>query len=353
MIKELLNISPYSLNKSKKEKIFLNKINDLTKFHYKNCTPYGKILKLLNFDPLKKYSLDKLPFIPSRLFKELDLISSNEKLPFRLLKSSGTSNNNLSKIYLDKENVNNQIKVLSKLFTSSFGKERLPMIVIASKARLNLSNSLDAKNAAIRGFSIFAKKQFFIEKNNGEIDYRAFNQFLRKYGKSKFLIFGFTSDVYNFLIEKLETKKLFQDLRNAHLLHGGGWKKMEEKKVDNKIFKKKLKEKLKIKNIFNYYGVVEQTGSIFIECRCGKLITSIFSEILIRNEKLEVLKNKKKGLVQLFSLLPSSYPGQSILTEDIGEIINEEGCKKCGLTGKSFIIHGRSKQAEVRGCSNI
>ena len=33
------------------------------------------------------------------------------------MKSSGTSGNNLSKIYLDKTNSINQIKVLNKLFT--------------------------------------------------------------------------------------------------------------------------------------------------------------------------------------------------------------------------------------------
>ena len=57
---------------------------------------------------------------------------------------------------------------------------------------------------------------------------------------------------------------------------------MEEngrKKIDNNIFKDHFKKKLKINNIYNYYGVVEQTGSIFIECKCGKLITSVFSDI--------------------------------------------------------------------------
>ena len=41
---------------------------------------------------------------------------------------------------------------------------------------------------------------------------------------------------------------------------------MENKKISNFLFKKKLFEKLKIRNIINYYGLVEQTGSIFIEC---------------------------------------------------------------------------------------
>ena len=77
----------------------------------------------------------------------------------------------------------------------------------------------------------------------------------------------------------------------------------------------------------------------------------IFSDILIRDKHFNVLGNGKKGLIQLFSLLPTSYPGHSILTEDIGEIINEDGCK-CGTKGKCFLVHGRAAKSEIRGCSD-
>ena len=121
----------------------------------------------------------------------------------------------------------------------------------------------------------------------------------------------------------------------------------------NSIFKEKLIKKINLNKIYNYYGLVEQTGSIFIESRkCGYFHTSIFSDIFIRDKKFNVLKNKKKGLVQLMSLLPTSYPGHNILTEDIGEIIGEDNCK-CGLKGKYFLVHGRTKKAEIRGCSDI
>ena len=68
-------------------------------------------------------------------------------------------------------------------------------------------------------------------------------------------------------------------------------------------------EKLKIKNIINYYGLVEQTGSIFIECKNGSFISSIFSEVLIRDKNFNIQKPGDRGLVQLFSILPTSYPG--------------------------------------------
>ena len=108
-----------------------------------------------------------------------------------------------------------------------------------------------------------------------------------------------------------------------------------------------------IDKIYNYYGLVEQTGSVFIESRkCGYFHTSVFSNIFIRDKKFNVLENGKKGLIQLLSLLPTSYPGHNILTEDIGEIIGEDNCK-CGLTGKYFLVYGRAKEAEVRGCSDV
>ena len=53
--------------------------------------------------------------------------------------------------------------------------------------------------------------------------------------------------------------------------------------------------------------------------------------------------------MQLISLLPKSYPGHNILTEDLGEITK---CK-CGFKGKCFTIKGRIKNSEIRGCSNV
>ena len=41
-----------------------------------------------------------------------------------------------------------------------------------------------------------------------------------------------------------------------------------------------------------------------------------------------------------------------VLVYSDGEIIGEDNCK-CGLTGKYFLVHGRAKEAEVRGCSDV
>ena len=64
-----------------------------------------------------------------------------------------------------------------------------------------------------------------------------------------------------------------------------------------------------------------------------------------------VCEFNETGLVQLVSLLPSSYPGHLILSEDTGEIFGEDDCS-CGRLGKYFKLHGRIKNAEIRGCSD-
>ena len=53
----------------------------------------------------------------------------------------------------------------------------------------------------------------------------------------------------------------------------------------------------------------------------------------------------------MFSLLPTSYPGHSIITEDVGVIVNKNNCV-CSSQGKRFKVLGRASMAEIRGCSD-
>ena len=128
---------------------------------------------------------------------------------------------------------------------------------------------------------------------------------------------------------------------------------MQDIEVDKKKFKKNLYDKLKISKVYNYYGMIEQTGSIFTECeKCSCFVTSIFSEVLVRDKNFKIVKDGKRGLIQLLSVLPTSYPGHNILTEDIGEIISDKKCD-CSKKGTRFLVHGRVEEAEIRGCSDI
>ena len=347
---DFLNTNPFILNEDEKNKIFYKRINYLTKFHYKKSPIYKKILINLGYKNEKNYPIANLPFIPARLFKEIELKSIKKKDIFKVLRSSGTTGNKTSKIFLDKNNASNQRIVLSKIFTSFVAKNRMPMLIIGQNPIFNRFN-FNAKTAAILGFSLFGSNHEYLFNKSNELDEKVLFNFLKKYKNQKFLIFGFTSDIYStFFYHLAKIKKI--NLENAVLIHGGGWKKLESKKISNSVFKKKLLTNYNIQTVINYYGLIEQVGSIFFECPiCNVFICSDFSDILIRDQNFNI-KNKGKGIVQLISLIPTSYPGHNILTEDIGEVLGYDYCK-CGIKGKAFRIHGRIANSEIRGCSNV
>tara|TARA_Y100000590_G_scaffold315178_1_gene356429 strand:- start:3586 stop:4638 length:1053 start_codon:yes stop_codon:yes gene_type:complete len=350
-----MSVNNYNIMNNKKfnkSKFFEKEINSLTYHHYKKSKDYKKILDFLNFK-LKNNKLHEIPFLPSKIFKEYDLMSIPKSKVHKILTSSGTSGNSPSKIYLDKENSLMQTKILTQIMQNILGNQRLPMLIVDQNPALLNKKTFNARIAAIYGFSIFGKNLTYLLNKNNKIDYSVLNNFLKKNGNDKFLIFGFTSFIYENLIKKLYKKYCKYSFVNGILLHGGGWKKMESIKINNNKFKSLLNKKLKISEVYNYYGLVEQTGSIFLECKfCSCFVTSNFSEIIVRDANFNVLKDGKKGFLQLFSLLPRSYPGHSIITEDIGEIVKDNSCK-CSYKGTRFIVHGRTKNSEIRGCSDV
>lgn len=333
-----------------KKKNFLKEILLIMKSHYKINLKYKRFLdnSLTN---LKKISeIENLPFLHVNVFKFYNLVNVSNKKIVTKLHSSGTTGQNRSKIFLDKKNTILQKKTLLDLLKANISKERLPMVILDKNPIFSERSNYSAKIAAIFGFSLIGKSYFYLLDKKGEIDYKGFILFLKKNKNKKLFLFGFTYDVYLNLIKRFKFKYKI-DLSKAILLHGGGWKKMNHLKISKNLFNLKLKKKFNIKKIINYYGIVEQTGSVFFECAsCNKLITNQYADIIIRNKNLEPCEKNIKGQIQLLSIVPRSYPGNSILTEDLG-IIYKSKCK-FHKEYKSFNVIERIKKVEVRGCSD-
>lgn len=114
MFDEILNIPPYALEKKEKNNLLLKRLQELTDFHRKNCVEYRNILKAWDA-PQTFEDKNGLPFLPVRLFKELDLKSVKEEEIFKTMTSSGTTGQAVSKIYLNRATSVNQQKALVKL----------------------------------------------------------------------------------------------------------------------------------------------------------------------------------------------------------------------------------------------
>lgn len=351
-LNSIIDIPPFSLAKREKAALYKEALYELTKHHYTNCPQYRKIIDTLRYDPDLKRATEEVPFIPVRLFKDYELLSVEKSQIKKTITSSGTTGQSVSRIFLDQITAANQIKVLAKIVSSFTGTRRLPMLIIDTKSAVKERNLFSARGAGILGFSMLGTDVTYALNEDMQLDFDLVEAFCDKHQDENILLFGFTYIIWEYFYKKLaESGKQF-DLANSMIIHGGGWKKLSEEAVDNDTFKRLLEKVCGIKRIYNYYGMAEHAGSIFMECETGYLHSSIFSDIIMRQAHFLVCGRHETGLIQLVSLLPFSYPGHSILTEDTGEIIGEDDCS-CGRLGKYFKIHGRIKNAEIRGCSDI
>lgn len=330
---------------------FLQEVNGLCDFHFENCVEYRLIILRL-FGGLRVANrLEDLPFLPVSIFKELDLMSVPRQDIFKTLNSSGTSGTQ-SRIFLNKENSRNQSRALKELFQEQFGGERLPMIILDSQEQLRSSTSTNARRAAVVGFSAFSSERLFALGEDFEIDWDKIGKFIAERSAKQVILFGFTFLLWEHLVLNNRTKKTFK-LPRGVILHGGGWKKLEGLGISKIDFKVEMKKITGVSKVIDYYGMAEQAGSIFFECRSGYFHESNYSRVIMRDPySLLPLEVGELGLVQVISNLPTSYPGHSILTQDLG-IIHGEGDCSCRRAGQYFSIEGRMPNSQVRGCSDV
>lgn len=349
---EILRISPYSLSKEEKNRLLTERLIELTKHHQKNCASYRKILTMLGteIDGVENY--EQLPFLPVHLFKDMELRSVEKEEVFKTMTSSGTTGQAVSKIYLDRQTAANQQKTLVKIVSEFTGKSRLPMLIIDSPSVVKNRAMFSARGAGILGFSILASDRKYALDDNMNLDLEGVHAFLKKHEGERILLFGFTFMIWQYFYKELQKHQGCIDLRNAVMIHGGGWKKLASEAVEPQEFQECFEKVCGLSDIHDYYGMVEQTGCIYMQCECGHLHTSIFSDVIMRRMKdFSICDIGEKGVIQVVSMLPESYPGHSILTEDEGIILGEDDCP-CGRKGKYFKVFGRIKNAEVRGCSD-
>lgn len=330
---------------------FLDELIALTNHHRAACKAYANYCDTVYLRDHPPRSLADLPFLPVRAFKDFDLRSVAEDEVFKIMVSSGTIGPR-SRIYLDRETAQLQTRTLMAIFGEAFGKNRSPMLVIDSESTVKDRSRFSARTAAINGFSIMARDRCFALDDDMTLNIPRVTEFLQKQSDRRIFIFGFTFLVWQAFCGTLRAQNLRLPLENAFLLHGGGWKKLESEKVSNPQFKAVIAEWTGCTDVRNYYGMVEQTGTIFMECPEGRLHASAWSDALVRDiHTHEVLPHGEAGLIEVFSIIQKSYPGHVLLTEDVGLTHNPSDCA-CGHPGTIVEIHGRLPAAEVRGCSD-
>jgi len=336
-----ISVPPFSLCQEEKEREYAVILSELQKHHMEKCPEYKRLCLMLGENPA----------IPVRLFKEYELKSISREDIYKTMTSSGTTGQAVSKIVLDRATAIRQSKVLSRIVSDFTGGERLPMLILDSNSVLKDRKMFSARGAGILGFSMLGRDLTYALDENMELNMPVLEQFCEKYNGRNVIMYGFTYMIWQYFYKELKKQGRKLPIKGT-VIHGGGWKKLQGQAVSPEEFDRAIKSVTDATAVLNYYGMVEQTGSIYMECTEGHLHASIFSEIeILRGEDLQPAGIGERGVIQTTSILPTSYPGHILLTEDEGELLGIDNCP-CGRKGKYFKVYGRIEGAEIRGCSD-
>jgi hypothetical protein len=345
---ELLAAPPYATDPAEKQRLLLAAMGELTTHHMERCAPYRRMVT----GAFPSYhagvgTLADVPFLPVGVFKDHDLRSVDERDIFKVVLSSGTTGARPSRVALDRETASLQSRTLLRLLGSFVGSARRPLLVIDQEPVGG--TAVTARYAATLGVLPLGRDPLYCLGADMALDRPRLRAWLEKHRAEPLLAFGFTFVVWKYFLQVLGEAEI--DLARAILLHTGGWKRMADARVDRATFEAATRARAGVARVHDFYGMAEQVGSVFIECAEGVLHAAAPAEVLIRDARTwEPVRPGDGGLVQCFSALPTSYPGHSLLTEDLGTLRGHDGCP-CGRRGTFFEVTGRVPRAELRGCS--
>ena len=339
----------FSVLQAEKEAKLTPVLHRLTEWHRANCDPYARVLDRTGQQRVPRRLVD-IPWLPVGLFKSHRLASVPDEAIFKTLTSSGTTGQQVSRIPLDRETADLQAKALASIMTDILGPNRLPMLIIDTPGVVRDRTQFAARGAGVLGMMQFGRAHVYALNDEMELHMDAVQDFLAKQGGGPFLMFGFTFMVWRYFVQRLAGRGV--DLSNGILVHSGGWKKLQEEAVDNATFRSRLMSLTGLHRVFNFYGMVEQIGSVFVEGDDGHLYPPSFADVIVRDPVTwEEAPVGTPGVIQVVSVLPRSYPGHSILTEDLG-VVHSVDAGIGGRMGKAFSVLGRAPRAELRGCSD-
>lgn len=361
---ELLRRKPYFYSHMEKEKngIFYEALIEELCFHYENNEKYRKFCSNKGFNPRTFHGkLADIPAVQVSVFKEMgqDLLSVPREQIKLTLQSSATSGVP-SSVPVDKITSKRQAKAMMQVVSDFIGNERKPFLVMDADPSLGFRELLGARFAAVSGYLNFASHVGYFLKINQDKQYFFDIDGIQKCissldAEQPVVVFGFTYILYSEVIKPLTALELtFQLPKKSKVIHIGGWKKLEQEKISKEEFDQKAAVLFGIEpeDIIDVYGFTEQMGLNYPDCPCGCKHVPLYSEIIVKDViTKEVLDPGKEGLLEFISPIPHSYPGNVVLTDDIG-IIEEEECPY-HRAGTRFRIVGRLKKAEVRGCGDI
>ena len=305
-------------------------------------------------------SIADLPYLPVGAFKvSPPLTLSGTQEIVRTLASSATTGQTPSRVALDAPTSRRMVKGVVAITTDFIGSMRRPYLVIDTAETLAGGGQLGARAAAIQGLRPFATEMVCCLRGDAagepQIDEPRLSSFAARWGAAEVLAYGFTYVIWQHFVKPLRERGTRLQMPNIRVLHSGGWKRLQDQAVTREVFAGGVAQVFgcAADRVLDFYGMVENVGVIYPDCEYGHKHVPAFAAVIVRDPlTLRPVEEGQHGLVQVCSVLPTSFPGVLVLTDDIAQVIRYDGCA-CGRRGISFRFVKRVPHVEIRGCGNI
>jgi hypothetical protein len=358
-VDDLIRGPQYARTQAEKDGILLPILTCLCRETAEQCEPYGRFLAKLGKPIGDWQSVADIPPLPVSMFKHFLLSAVPPAAIVRELQSSATTGQRPSRILIDKTTAFRQARALAAILKEFIGGARRPFLVIDASETLGEGSNLTARGAGVRGVANFASSTSFavrrLPAGDLESDFDAACRFFEEHGRGPVLLFGFTFIVWTRFVLEAERRGVVFDAPEAFLLHSGGWKKLAEQAVTRDEFRRRAAAVLGCdgRRVLDFYGMIEQVGTVFVDCPAGYKHAPAFGDVLLRRPNtLQPVRAGETGIIEVVSALPTSYPGQALITEDQGRLLGVDDCP-CGRKGRYFEFTKRIERAELRGCGDI
>ena len=340
---------PYA---ARDEAALLAELNELSQRHLGGCAPYRSVWP----EWREARSFAELPFLHAGVFKYVRFRTESPDIKHeRTLKSSATTSGKSSMIALDRESSELQSASTLSILRDFVGSAQRPLLVLDSSKSLLARGEVSARVAAALSLKPLATEIHFLLDDAADADsmrWEVLEGQLKAH--DDFLVYGFTWILWLAWLQAKRPESVSRLLKGKRMafVHSGGWKKLEALKVERGEFDHALLKSLDPQSkVVDYYGLVEQVGIIYPLCEAGYRHVPRWAEVIVRDPWSLKPLTDEDGQLQLLNTLARGAPYHSVLTEDVGRVV--EGDCACGRKGRRFLLQGRVPKSEVRGCANV
>ena len=358
---KLVKEKAFSYTEAERKALFDPALKEELCFHYDNNEMYRKFCDNKGFNPhYFSGDINEIPPVQVSVFKELGRkLNSVPKEEIKLTLQSSATFGIPSSIPVDSITSKRQARTMIKVVSDFIGNERKPFLIMDVDPSSGFRQILGARYAAVSGYLNFASEaRYFLkvnEHNQYFFDIEGIEEYIKQLNNQNCVVFGFTYILYSEVLRPLkEADKAYKLPEGSKIIHIGGWKKLESEKVSKEEFNQLAKDVFGVEteDVIDIYGFTEQMGLNYPDCPCGYKHTSVYSRVIVRDVVTKKpLGPGEEGLLEFVTPIPHSYPGNAVLTDDIGII--EEGDCEYHRGGTRFKVIGRLKKAEIRGCGDI